>query len=156
MARPATGPERRLQVKLLSRLFYPRPIAVGTAALNTAAHRRHFGFRLRLVDLLDPVTWLGQTGNRETPCWKGNPGLESLLEVPMNLTSEQVQAIREGEPVPVVPPEVGQECILLRRDVYDRVKQTMDDDLPSSRAIAGLVRATVEDDEFDDYREYKR
>jgi hypothetical protein len=74
----------------------------------------------------------------------------------MNLSNEQVQAIRDGEPVPVVPPEVGEECILLRRDVYERAKQTVDDDLPSPRAIAGLVRATADEDEFDDYREYKR
>jgi len=74
----------------------------------------------------------------------------------MNLTSEQVRAIREGEPVPVVPPEVGEECILLRRDVYERVREGVEDDLPTSLAIAGLVRATLEDDQFDDYREYQR
>jgi hypothetical protein len=74
----------------------------------------------------------------------------------MDLTSEQVQAIREGEPVPVVPPEVGEECIVLRRDVYEHVKQTLDDDLPTSHAVARLVQATVEDEPFDDYREYKR
>jgi hypothetical protein len=72
----------------------------------------------------------------------------------MNLTNEQVQAIREGESVPIVPPEVGEECILLRKDVYDRV--VAGDHLPTSRAIAGLVRATLEDDPFDDYREYRR
>jgi hypothetical protein len=74
----------------------------------------------------------------------------------MNLTNEQVQAIRDGEPVPVIPPEVGAECILLRRDVYERAKQTVEDHLPTPRAIAGVVRATADDDEFDDYREYKR
>lgn len=74
----------------------------------------------------------------------------------MDLTTDQVQAVRQGEPVPLVPPEVGEECILLRRDVYERVKQAVADELPTSRAIAGLVRATLEDDEFDDYREYKR
>lgn len=71
----------------------------------------------------------------------------------MNLTTEQVRAIRDGESVPIVPPEVGEECILLRRDVYDRV---VVDDLPTSRAIASLVRATLDDDQFDDYREYRR
>lgn len=74
----------------------------------------------------------------------------------MNLTNEQVQALREGESVPVVPPEVGEECILLRRDVYERVKAAADEDLPTSRAIAGLVRATIEDDPFDDYRDCRR
>jgi hypothetical protein len=79
-----------------------------------------------------------------------------VLEVPMNLTTEQVQAVREGEPVPILPPEVGQEWILLRRDVYERVREPIDDGLRTSRAIAGLVRATLEDDQFDDYRDCRR
>jgi hypothetical protein len=74
----------------------------------------------------------------------------------MNLTSEQVQALREGEPVPVVPPEIGEECVLLRRDAYDRVREAVEDDLPTSKAIAHLVRATLEDDPFDDYRDCTR
>ena len=39
----------------------------------------------------------------------------------MNLTSHQIQAIRDGEPVPVVPPEIGQECVLLRKDIFERI-----------------------------------
>ena len=39
----------------------------------------------------------------------------------MNFTSEQVQAIRDGCPVPVVPPEVGEECVVLRRDAYEKI-----------------------------------
>jgi len=45
----------------------------------------------------------------------------------MNLSSDQIQALKEGEPVQVVPPEVGQECVLLRRDVYDRIAHLLDD-----------------------------
>ncbi len=74
----------------------------------------------------------------------------------MNLTNEQVRAIREGEPVRVVPPEIGEECILLRMNVYERVRGVVEDDLPTSRAIGKLVRATLEDDPFDDYQEYRR
>jgi hypothetical protein len=74
----------------------------------------------------------------------------------MNLTNEQVRAIRDGEPVPVVPPEVGEECVLVRRDIYERARPALADDLPTSQTIARLVRATMEDDGFDDYREYKR
>ena len=47
----------------------------------------------------------------------------------MDLTNEQVQAI---------------------------VKGVVEDDLPTSRAIGQLVRATLEDDPFDDYQEYRR
>ena len=74
----------------------------------------------------------------------------------MQLTSEQVRGIREGDAIPIVPPEVGEECILIRRDVYEWVKEVAEDELPTSRAIAALVRATVEDDEFDDHRQFKR
>ena len=74
----------------------------------------------------------------------------------MDLTNEQVQAIRDGEPVRFVPPEVGAECILLRVDVYEKAKGVEEDDLPTSRAIGRLVRATLDDDPFDDYQEYRR
>ncbi len=74
----------------------------------------------------------------------------------MNLSNEQIQAVREGDAVAILPPEVGEECVILKKDVYDRVRGVTEDGLPSSRAIAGLVRATLEDDDFDDYREYKR
>ena len=42
----------------------------------------------------------------------------------MTLTSEQIQAVQCGEPVPIIPPEIGQECVMLRRDVYDQLRQT--------------------------------
>ena len=74
----------------------------------------------------------------------------------MDLTTEQVRAIREGEAVQVIPPEIGEACILLRMDVYERVKGVVEDDLPTSLAIGRLVRATLEDDQFDDYQEYRR
>jgi hypothetical protein len=72
----------------------------------------------------------------------------------MDLTNEQVQAIREGEPVPIVPPEVGEECILLRRDVYER--QTLEDDLPSSLTISRIIKAVAGDEDLDSYQKYKR
>ncbi len=75
----------------------------------------------------------------------------------MELTNEQLQAIRGGEPVPIVLPEVGEECVLLRRDVYERMTQADDDDLPSSATIARIVEAVAGDDEdLDYYQQYKR
>ena len=69
----------------------------------------------------------------------------------MNLTHQQVQALREGKPVPVVLPEVGEECILVRRDVYERAKQTVVTDLPNFRAISGLVEAIATDEDPNSY-----
>lgn len=73
----------------------------------------------------------------------------------MNLTSEQVQALRAGEPIAVVPPEVGEECVILRKDVYQRVQQALDD-LPSPRSIARLMQAAAGDEDLDSYQRYKR
>ena len=75
----------------------------------------------------------------------------------MNLTSEQVHAIREGEPVSVVPHEVGEECVLLRKDVFERiVKRATEDDLPSSLAISRTMAAISEDDDLESYQKYTR
>ncbi|NLX95998.1 MAG: hypothetical protein GXY83_07465 [Rhodopirellula sp.] len=74
----------------------------------------------------------------------------------MDLTSEQVQAIRNGESVPVVPPEVGEECILVRRDAFERAKHGVEDDLPGALAISRMMEAVAEDEDLDFYQQYKR
>jgi hypothetical protein len=75
----------------------------------------------------------------------------------MELTNEQLQAIRGGEPVPVVLPEVGEVCILLRKDVYERITHAEDDDLPNPRTIGRIVEAIAgDDDDLDFYQQYKR
>lgn len=79
----------------------------------------------------------------------------------MNLTTEQLQAAEKG---PVTVEVEGKEYVLLSRQVYDRVKQVLYDDsdeLPSSKAIAGLVRETMAEDDANDpllesYQKYKR
>ena len=44
----------------------------------------------------------------------------------MDLTSEQVQAIKQGEPVHVVLPEVGEECVVLRAGAYADVLHALE------------------------------
>ncbi len=82
----------------------------------------------------------------------------------MNLTNEQVQAIREGEPIPLIPPEVGEECVLIRRDAFDRMTRLMYDDNPvTDEEAASLGREsgssigwdTPEMAEYDHYDEHK-
>jgi hypothetical protein len=82
----------------------------------------------------------------------------------MNLTQEQVQAIRGGEPIPVVPPEVGEECVLIRRDAFDRMMHLRYDDSPvTDEEAARLGREsggsigwdTPEMAEYDHYDERK-
>ena len=81
----------------------------------------------------------------------------------MNLTSEQVRAIREGAPVPIIPPEVGDECVVLRRDAYEKIKHLLyDDDSEVDPArFYPLVSAITAEDDADDpalesYQKYKR
>ena len=74
----------------------------------------------------------------------------------MNLTSEQVLAIRGGEPISLVPPEVGEACVLLRKDVYEKVKNTTADDLPSSLAVSRLMVAVAGEEDLESYQQYKR
>lgn len=57
----------------------------------------------------------------------------------MDLTSEQVQAIKEGATVPVIPPEVGEECILIRREAFDRLIHLVYDDRPVTDDEAAML-----------------
>jgi hypothetical protein len=41
------------------------------------------------------------------------------MEAPMLLTSDQIEAIKQGEPVRIFPTEVGADCVMLRADVFD-------------------------------------
>jgi len=56
----------------------------------------------------------------------------------MNLTDQQIRAIKEGEPVPVLPPEIGEECVMLRKDVYERISRLLDDGPVSDEECARL------------------
>lgn len=50
----------------------------------------------------------------------------------MNLTAEQIKAIDEGEPVPVVVE--GRQCVLLNSKLYDQIRETLVDwDPPTMR-----------------------
>jgi hypothetical protein len=69
----------------------------------------------------------------------------------MNLTNEQVRAIREGEPVPIVPPEVGEECVVVRRDIYEQVTHTLENDLPTPLAVCPMMRAAEDNEDPEQY-----
>ena len=74
----------------------------------------------------------------------------------MNLTSEQILAVREGEAISLVLPEVGEACVLLREDVYEQVKNSADADLPSSLAVSRLMAALADEEDLESYQQYKR
>ncbi len=50
----------------------------------------------------------------------------------------------------VILPEVGAECVILRADVYERLRSLLEDDMPDMRAVALLIEHNMrEDDEHD-------
>lgn len=44
----------------------------------------------------------------------------------MELTAAQIAALKDGRPVTVTPPELGERCVVLREDVYARVRAAAD------------------------------
>lgn len=69
----------------------------------------------------------------------------------MQLTDEEMQAIRAGEPVTVRDPEIGPDCVLLRADVFARVRGLLFDDAEFSPrdAYPHVDRVMAEDDASD-------
>src|SRR5208283_4491213 len=63
--RSSTGPNRRFQTQSLGRVRDPVSLADGPTAIEAATQRRHFGFRLRLVDKLQPIGGAWQRPRRE-------------------------------------------------------------------------------------------
>src|SRR5271157_6238036 len=53
--RCSTGPNRAFEPQSLGGVRDPVRIAEGPTAMDAATQRRHFGFRLRLVDKLQPI-----------------------------------------------------------------------------------------------------
>jgi hypothetical protein len=81
-------------------------------------------------------------------------------ESAMGLTNEQIAAVLGGQPAPVVPPEVGEECVMLRRDVYERLRDPSSEiDFDPSRLypLIGEIMAEedVDDPTLQSYQKYK-
>ncbi len=47
----------------------------------------------------------------------------------MTLTGEQVSAIKQGTPITLTPVEVGEPCVVIRADVYERLTTADDEEL---------------------------
>jgi hypothetical protein len=84
------------------------------------------------------------------------------VEEPMNLTIEQVTAIKDGEPVRVTLAEVGTACVVVRADVYDHSTTRPHNDTElSPRELYHFVDGVMaEEDAGDptlaDYQIYRR
>jgi hypothetical protein len=62
----------------------------------------------------------------------------------MNLTAEQVDALKHGDPVRICPTEVGEDCVMLRADVFERVQQFFGGDLTVDE-LRAIAARTFED-----------
>lgn len=78
----------------------------------------------------------------------------------MNLTNKQIRAVKGGDPIPIVLPEVGEECVLIRRDAFDRMTRLMYNDSPVTDEEAAMLgresgeRIGWETPEMADYDHY--
>src|SRR5271157_1967868 len=106
--RSSTGPNRAFEPQSLGRVRDPVRIAEGPTALDAATQRRHFGFRLRLVDNLQPVGGARQRPRREdgkrrvfalrTAQTRPTPRFRSLHEVctqgvPLHVANDLVEVV---------------------------------------------------------------
>jgi len=94
--RSSTGPNRAFEPQSLGRVRHPVRIAEGPTAIDAATQRRHFGFRLRLVDKLQPKeegcqTWFLvffgpslQCALLEVKGWRTATGTQLVLTEPRN------------------------------------------------------------------------
>lgn len=71
----------------------------------------------------------------------------------MTLTGEQVTAIKQGTPITLTPAEVGEPCVVLRADVYERLKPLLSDEEQFPDGRLGIHELMIEDDMHDPWLE---
>ncbi len=69
----------------------------------------------------------------------------------IELSEEQRQTIQQGKPVRVPAPEIGADCVVVRADVYERMKSALEDDAGlDMRAVARLIDQNMREDDEND------
>ena len=79
------------------------------------------------------------------------------MEPLMNLSDDQLRALEQGQVVRVLDPKGQLECVLLRADVYDRVKARLPDFDPREAypALDEAMREDWSDPRMADYDDYE-
>ena len=67
----------------------------------------------------------------------------------MQLTAEQIKAVRNGSPVQVDDPDVGEPCVVMRADRFAATYLVTDEPL-SSFEVGELIERTMREDDADD------
>ena len=84
------------------------------------------------------------------------------MERAMVLTDEQREAIKNGQPVHVTDPEAQLDCVVVRADVFDRVRALLigDGPLTQEEKVAAIqaagLRAGWDDPTLDVYEQYRK
>lgn len=68
----------------------------------------------------------------------------------IELTDEQRQHVLQGDAVHVATPDLGTDCVVLRADVYERLRSVLEDCGPDMRTVALLVDLNMRDDDVID------
>lgn len=69
----------------------------------------------------------------------------------IELTQEQRQNVLQGNSVRLTVPEVGADCVLLRADVYERLRAILEDDSElDMRTVALLIERNMREDDAND------
>jgi hypothetical protein len=68
----------------------------------------------------------------------------------IELTKEQQQHVLQGNPVRVAMPELGTDCVLVRADVYERLRAILEDDDLDMRTVALLIENNMREDDAND------
>jgi hypothetical protein len=77
----------------------------------------------------------------------------------MKLTDEQIRALDHGDPICVTMD--GRDCVVLRRDIYDRIRRVVeydDSDMEPEEAYRAVLAAWDEEEDpgLEAYQDYKR
>ncbi len=105
------GPNRAFEPQSLGRVRDPVRIAEGPTAMDAATQRRHFGFRLRLVDKLQPIGGGGGRGHPLSSTSETWMALDVTADLYGDLVSHEgpnVQAVRCAVAFP--PGEISGRC----------------------------------------------
>ncbi|MGH7170066.1 MAG: hypothetical protein ACRELG_07310 [Gemmataceae bacterium] len=68
----------------------------------------------------------------------------------IELTEEQRHNVLQGNAVRVVTPEFGIDCVLLRADVYERLRSVLEEDELDMRTVALLIEQNMREDDAND------
>ena len=95
--RSSTGPNRAFEARSLGRVRDPFRIAEGPNAFDSATQRRHFGFRLRLVDKLQPIGGVSGRVHPLSGTWENWMAPNVVFRTILDLAAERIaQQLGEG------------------------------------------------------------